>query len=114
MATRNCNGIPAVGYARRSTDMQERSIPDQKAFIESWAAENGYRIVRWYVDDAISGTSTRDRDAFAQLIQAAENGRDFETILCYDMARFSRRHERDGLLFAPPQAGRRQRAISRR
>jgi len=26
--------IPAVGYARRSTDMQERSIPDQQAAVE--------------------------------------------------------------------------------
>src|SRR5262245_4616858 len=90
MATRNCSGIPAVGYARRSTDMQERSIPDQKAFIERWAAENGYHIIRWYVDDAISGTSTRGRNDFDRMIDAAEKGRDFKTILCYDIARFSR------------------------
>lgn len=82
--------IKAVGYARRSTDMQERSIPDQKAYVEKWAAQNGYRIIRWYVDDAISGTSTKGRVAFEQMIAAAENGRDFESILCYDISRFSR------------------------
>lgn len=81
---------PAVGYARRSTDMQERSIPDQKAYVEKWAAENGYHIVRWYVDDAISGTSTKGRNAFECLLTDSENGRDFESIICYDISRFSR------------------------
>ncbi len=82
--------IKAVGYARRSTDLQERSIPDQKAYIEKWAQQNGYRILRWYVDDAISGTSTKGRMAFERMIETAENGRDFDTILCYDISRFSR------------------------
>ncbi|GIX05038.1 MAG: hypothetical protein KatS3mg114_0907 [Planctomycetaceae bacterium] len=82
--------IPAVGYARRSTDMQERSIPDQQAFVERWAKDNGYHILHWFIDDAISGTSTKGRNAFEQLIATAENGRDFETILCYDISRFSR------------------------
>ena len=82
--------IKAVGYARRSTDMQERSIPDQKAYIEKWADANGYRILRWYIDDAISGTSTKGRKAFDELIAAAENGRDFDTVICYDISRFSR------------------------
>lgn len=80
----------AVGYARRSTDLQERSIPDQKAYVEKWAAENGYRVARWYVDDAISGTSARGRNAFEQMIATAENGRDFDAVLCYDISRFSR------------------------
>ncbi|MDA8745257.1 recombinase family protein [Rubripirellula amarantea] len=81
---------PAVGYARRSTDMQERSIPDQKAYIEKWASENGCKIVRWFIDDALSGTSTRGRDAFIDMIEAAENGRDFDVVICYDISRFSR------------------------
>jgi DNA invertase Pin-like site-specific DNA recombinase len=82
--------IRAVGYARRSTDMQERSIPDQKASVERWAAEHGYRILRWYVDDAISGTSAKGRAAFERLLHEAENGRDFDAVLCYDIPRFSR------------------------
>ncbi|MFV0442545.1 MAG: recombinase family protein [Planctomycetaceae bacterium] len=82
--------IDAAGYARRSTDLQERSIPDQQAYVEKWASENGYRIVRWFIDDAISGTSAKGRNAFEQMIATAENGREFETILCYDISRFSR------------------------
>jgi DNA invertase Pin-like site-specific DNA recombinase len=82
--------IKAVGYARRSTDMQERSIPDQQAYVERWAGERGYQLVRWYIDDAISGTSTKGRAAFEKMIKTAENGRDFDFILCYDISRFSR------------------------
>ncbi|MCC6319936.1 MAG: recombinase family protein, partial [Phycisphaerales bacterium] len=40
----------AVGYARRSTDLQERSLPDQKAAVERWARDHGFRILRWFVD----------------------------------------------------------------
>ena len=90
MAKRHSTLIPAVGYARRSTDMQERSIPDQQAYIIKWAEEHGYRIIRWYIDDAISGTSAKGRNAFEQMIAAAENGRDFDVVLCYDISRFSR------------------------
>jgi DNA invertase Pin-like site-specific DNA recombinase len=82
--------IPAVGYARRSTDMQERSIPDQKACVEKWAAEHGHRVLRWYVDDAISGTSAKGRAAFERLLHDAEHGRDFDAVLVYDISRFSR------------------------
>lgn len=90
MAARHSNAVAAVGYARRSTDLQERSIPDQQAYVVQWASEHGYRIVRWFIDDAISGTSTKGRNAFEQMIAAAENGRDFDAILCYDISRFSR------------------------
>ncbi|KPJ77404.1 MAG: hypothetical protein AMS14_00590 [Planctomycetes bacterium DG_20] len=88
MAARNL--VKAVGYARRSTDMQERSIPDQQAFVERWAAEHGYTILRWFTDDAVSGTSTKGREAFERMIHDAENGRGFDAVLVYDISRFSR------------------------
>jgi DNA invertase Pin-like site-specific DNA recombinase len=52
------------GYVRRSTDRQEQSIPDQKEALEKYAAEHGLRLAKFYVDDAISGTSTLGRRAF--------------------------------------------------
>ena len=98
----------AVGYARRSTDLQERSLPDQKAAVERWARDHGFRILRWFVDDAISGTSARGRDQFTRLIHEAENGRDFDAVLCYDMSRFSRGGTNETLLDpSPPSGGRR-------
>src|SRR4051812_7868415 len=71
----------AVGYVRRSTDRQEQSIPDQQRAIERFCAERGLRLLRWYIDDAISGTSTEGRKGFQSLIaDAQECGCDFGAI----------------------------------
>jgi DNA invertase Pin-like site-specific DNA recombinase/phage host-nuclease inhibitor protein Gam len=82
---------PAVGYLRRSTDRQEQSLGDQQAVIERYARDHGYEVVRFYTDDAISGTSADNRPDFQKLIADAGNGRcDFRFVLCYDVKRFSR------------------------
>jgi DNA invertase Pin-like site-specific DNA recombinase len=81
--------IPAVGYARRSTDKQEASIPDQVKAVERYAREKGYRIIRWYIDDAISGDDTRNRKDFLRMVADAPHG-DFRAILCWDEKRFGR------------------------
>ena len=81
----------AVGYCRRSTDRQEQSIPDQKKAVEQFAAEQGLRIARFYVDDAISGTSVAGRKAFQQLIADAQREAcDFGFVVVYDIKRFGR------------------------
>jgi len=81
----------AVGYVRRSTDRQEQSIPDQKKALEEYAAEHGLRLAKFYVDDAISGTSTLGRRAFLQMIDDAQDTkRRFDIIVVYDVKRFGR------------------------
>ncbi len=81
----------AVGYLRRSTDRQEQSIPDQQRAVERYCAEHGMRLLRCYVDDAISGTSTVGRLGFQSLIADAQSPRrDFTLIVCYDVKRFGR------------------------
>jgi len=81
----------AVGYARRSTDRQEQSIPDQQRAIETYAEEHGLRLLRFYIDDAISGTSTVGRQAFQDLIaDATKSDCGFGVILVYDVKRFGR------------------------
>ena len=81
----------AVGYVRRSTDRQEQSIPDQKKALEAYAAEHGLHLVKFYIDDAISGTSTLGRRAFQQMIGDAESpARRFDIIVVYDVKRFGR------------------------
>jgi len=84
-------GNRAVGYLRRSTDRQEQSIPDQKKTIEAYAAEHDLRLAKFYVDDAISGTSTLGRRAFQQMIADAQKScRQFDKIIVYDVKRFGR------------------------
>ena len=56
--------VLAVGYLRRSTSKQEKSLDDQRSEIERYAAEHGYEIIRWCEDDAISGDATEKRIGF--------------------------------------------------
>ena len=81
----------AVGYVRRSTNRQEQSIQDQKKALETYAAEHSLKLVEFYVDDAITGTSTLGRRAFQQMIQDAQKtSRPFDKIIVYDVKRFGR------------------------
>ena len=83
--------LRAVGYVRRSTDRQEQSIPDQKRAIERHAAEHGLKLLRFYTDDAISGTSTVRRRAFLAMIADAQRPScDFGVVIVYDIKRFGR------------------------
>lgn len=80
---------PAVSYLRRSTDRQEQSIGDQRKEILRWAQQNGYEVVREYVDDAISGTSAEERPGFQSMIADARRG-DFKAVIVWNSDRFSR------------------------
>jgi site-specific DNA recombinase len=83
--------VSAVGYVRRSSDKQEKSLPEQRASLERYAREHGYRIVRWYEDDAISGDATHKRHGFLAMHKAAcASNRDFAVILVWDQDRFGR------------------------
>ncbi len=85
----NASLIPAVAYIRCSSDQQtDASIPAQRSSIEKWAKEHGYRIIRWYVDEAESGWKEA-REQFQQLITDLGRG-DFQAVLCWDQNRFSR------------------------
>lgn len=81
----------AVGYLRRSTDKQEQSIGDQRKALIHYAEAHGIEIVDYFVDDAISGTSTTGRKAFQQMMADAQKpGRVWNTILVFDVKRFGR------------------------
>ena len=80
----------AAGYLRRSTDdKQADSIEIQREEVLAYAAKHGYKIVRWYVDDGVSGHNV-DRDDFVRMIEAAESTDDFDFVLVRHQSRFAR------------------------
>ena len=84
------NLIPAVAYIRMSSDRQEASPDQQRAEVAKLATRDGYKIVREYFDEGISGDATEKRKAFRQMIRDAEEKGDFTAILCWDQDRFGR------------------------
>jgi site-specific DNA recombinase len=56
--------INAVAYIRMSSDKQEASPKQQREEITKLANREGYRILRWYIDEAISGDATEKRLQF--------------------------------------------------
>jgi DNA invertase Pin-like site-specific DNA recombinase len=91
--------IPAAAYTRRSTkgkradgrERQENSIANQRLEIETLARKHGYKIVRWYSDEGISGTKMgAKRPGFQQLIADAEKLGDIQAVVVDDLDRFSR------------------------
>ena len=80
----------AAGYLRRSTDdKQADSIEIQREEVLAYAAKHGYEIVRWYIDDGVSGHNV-DRDDFVRMIEDAESTVDFDFVLVRHQSRFAR------------------------
>jgi len=76
---------------QRSTDRQDKSLSDQRREIERFAREQGFSLVDFYEDDAISGIMAGDRLEFPKLLGDAESkGRRWDFVLTYSISRFGR------------------------
>ena len=82
--------IDAAAYYRMSTDRQDKSISQQREEVEAYAAANGFRIVREYIDEGISGDATEKRREFQRMVADAADDGGFSAILCWDQDRFGR------------------------
>lgn len=79
-------------YARVSTDTDEQrgSLENQMQYYEELIRSRpNWSYVPGYVDEGISGTSTRRRDSFNRMIADAKSGR-FDFIITKEISRFSR------------------------
>ena len=81
--------IPAVAYIRMSSDQQEDSPERQRQEIEVIAKKGGYRILKWYEDHGLTGTKSKNRPQFQQLLRDATDG-GFSAIIMHEQSRFGR------------------------
>lgn len=79
-------------YARVSTDKDEQinSLENQiQYYTELIQSKANWTYVEGYIDEGISGTSTKKRDSFNRMIADAKAGR-FDFIITKEISRFSR------------------------
>jgi DNA invertase Pin-like site-specific DNA recombinase len=82
--------MKAALYLRRSSNRQPQSIEDQRRVCLRFAEANDLEVVAEYKDGK-SGTDSRNRKSFLQMINDAEApGCAFSHILVYDVSRFGR------------------------
>jgi len=90
---------PAVGYIRMSGDRQEKSPAQQRVEITKLAKNEGFAVLEWFTDEAITGnTTTEDRAGLAALLIAAK-ARKFKTVLALHTNRISREDPMDAVVF---------------
>ncbi|NCC45110.1 MAG: recombinase, partial [Clostridia bacterium] len=79
-------------YCRLSRDDElqgdSNSIKNQKAILQKYAEDNGFRNIHFYVDDGFSGTNF-DRPDFQRMIAEMDDG-NIATIIVKDMSRLGR------------------------
>lgn len=79
-------------YARVSTDKDEQlnSLENQvQYYTELIQSKPNWTYVPGYIDEGISGTSTKRRDSFLRMIRDAKSGK-FDFIITKEISRFSR------------------------
>lgn len=84
--------IRVAAYCRVSTDKtdQANSLESQQKYFNEYIKRNPFwKLYNIYVDDGISGTNTKKRAAFNQMIKDAKCG-NFDLIITKEISRFAR------------------------
>ena len=83
--------LVAVSYARVSTKKEEQleSLQNQKEHFAKYTKDHNMVLKKIYADEGISGTKTKNRKQFLQMIRDAELGL-FQVLLVKDVSRLAR------------------------
>ena len=80
----------AVGYCRYSSNNQrEESIEAQMRAIKQYCLNKNIELISFYKDEAISGTSIKDRENFLEMISESKNKK-FDFVIVHKFDRFAR------------------------
>jgi len=77
-------------------DGESNSITNQKAILQKYAKDCGFRNLRFYIDDGVSGT-TFERDGFKSMMRDIENG-EVGIVITKDLSRLGRDYLKTGEL----------------
>ena len=95
----NAKLIPAAAYIRMSGRQQDKSPAEQRAEITKLASREGFSIVEFFTDEAITGDSSTDaRPGLAALLAGAKAGK-FKLVLAWHTNRVSREDPMDAIVF---------------
>ncbi|MBF7097663.1 recombinase family protein [Alkalibacter sp. M17DMB] len=81
-----------AAYCRVSTESQEQrlSFYNQVNYYQNYInSKADYQLVDIYADDGVSGTETKKRDAFKEMMQKAKEGY-IDLIITKSLSRFGR------------------------
>lgn len=83
--------IRAVAYCRVSTDKSDQlnSLAAQEEFFKGYCINQGYALVKTYSDEGLSGTKKKNRKAFLQMLDDAQEKK-FDYLLVKDISRLAR------------------------
>lgn len=103
-------------YARVSTDSDEQlnSLDNQIGYYRDYITRNpAWTFIDGYIDEGLSGMTTRKRDNFQRMVQDAKDDK-FDLILTKEITRFARQHARQHSLYARAAFRRRRRFLPER
>ena len=76
------------------TKMESESVVNQRGLLLSYVEKNGYKLVKEYVDDGVSGT-TFNRPGFNKMIEDIESGK-INMVITKDLSRLGRDYIQSG------------------
>lgn len=79
----------AIAYLRKSTDMQETSLEQQKAKVLQFAKEHSIKVIEFFAEEAC-GEKVEGRPQFREMIECCKSNEVFQYVLVYDISRWGR------------------------
>ena len=78
----------AIAYVRVSTE--EQTVLNQKMALQTWASEQGYQIIYYFEDSAVSGRIPAiKRNAFQEMLEFIKESVIY-AVLVYELSRVGR------------------------
>ena len=83
--------LRAAIYVRYSSENQRDgySVEYQLEECQNYIQSQGYEFIQSYIDEAVSGKSTKDRNAFFELLSDVKKGF-YDVVIVYKYSRFAR------------------------